>query len=257
MPQFNSLGKQIKNKILNSGGAVVSFIGGDATGKSTLVADTAQWLGGTFGVRTAHVGKPRLTWLTMPLGVLLPLGRRAFPSQRHQSRQAAEAADQAHSPSGEQNQSESLLYALRALSLAWDRSKLLRKVHRQAAAGEIVICDRYPTDEPGGTDGPRLHIREGKRSWLFNFLARAEHRLYAQNAPPDVALRLHVSIETAKQRNQRRTKADNHSDKDLEVRHQKVVAWNKTGTRVVCDIDTEASLDQTIQSVRKAIWGSL
>lgn len=247
---------KIKNKVPTSGGAVIAFIGGDATGKSTLVGETTKWLGGTFGVRTAHVGKPRSTWLTAPLGILLPLARGVFPSQRHQSQQAA-AATKKSSDGQPSKRSASLLYALRAVSLAWDRSQLLRKVHRHAAAGEIVICDRYPADVAGGTDGPRLRIQEGKQGRLVNFLARVEQRLYTRNAPPDIAVRLHVSIATAKQRNQARSKSDKHSDEDLEIRHQQVAAWKKTGTKVVRDIDTEASLEATILSVKEAIWESL
>lgn len=246
-----------KNKVLNSGGAVIAFIGGDATGKSTLVNETKRWLGGTFAVRVAHVGKPSATWLTMPLSIWLPLARRIFPGQRHQTRQAAEALAKKSKQQDKPKHGTSLLYALRAVALAWDRSKLLRKVHRQAGAGEIVICDRYPTDTPGGPDGPRLRECGDTQSWLLNFLARTEHRLYARNAPPDVVLRLHVSIETAKQRNQLRTKLDKHSDEDLVIRHQKVRAWKNTGAKVVREIDTEANLDQTILSVKESIWESL
>ena len=122
---------------------------------------------------------------------------------------------------------------------------------------EIVICDRYPADQAGGTDGPRLHVHAGEQKWLFSLLARWERRLYARNAPPDVALRLHVPIEVAKQRNQRRAKADKHVDKDLEIRHQQVRDWKATGTTVVRDIDSNASLEQTILSVKEAIWESL
>jgi thymidylate kinase len=156
--------------------------------------------------------------------------------------------------------STSLLYAIRAVSLAFERARLLRRIHRYAAAGEIVICDRYPSDQAGATDGPRLQIRDGKRGWrarLFNWLARYEQRLYARNAPPDVALRLNVSIETAKRRNRLRTKVDRHDDDNLEIRHQQCRAWQKTGTKVVHDIDTEASLEVTILSVKKNIWNSL
>ncbi len=54
-----------------------------------------------------------------------------------------------------------------------------------------------------------------------------------------------------------RAKSDKHSDEDLEIRHLQVRAWKKTGTKVVHDIDTEASLEQTILSVKESIWESL
>jgi hypothetical protein len=81
--------------------------------------------------------------------------------------------------------------------------------------------------------------------------------LYQRNLPPDIALRLHVSIETAKQRNRQRTKASRHSDQNLEARHQPARAWSMTGTKVALDVDTEAGLAETALSVKKAIWEAL
>jgi thymidylate kinase len=249
-----------KNKVLESGGAVIAFIGGDATGKSTLVKESTQWVGHTFAVRTLHLGKPPHTWVTFPLRITLPIARRLFPSQRHQAPQTIEIGPLSGKCRYESTRPPSLIYAIRALGLAWDRSRLVKKAHRAAAAGEIVICDRYPSDECGATDGPRLRVRTGERTWrtrLMNLFARCEQRLYRNNAPPDVALRLHVSIETAKRRNRQRTKSDRHSDDLLEARHQPHRAWTKTGTRVAHDFDTELSLAETLLSVKKAIWESL
>ena len=250
----------IKNKVLDSGGAVIAFIGGDATGKSTLVSESSQWLGSTFAVRTLHVGKPPCTCLTWPLFLLLPAARRLVPGQRHAAQQALGVRPHNAKRQESPPPPRSWLYAIRAVALAWDRSCLLRKAQRAAAAGEIVICDRYPSDLSGATDGPRLQVRAGQHSWrgrLFNWLARCEQRIYEQNPSPDLALRLQVSIETAKRRNRERTKSDRHSDEDLECRHQPCRAWRKTGTKVVHDIDTEQSLADTTLSVKQAIWESL
>jgi hypothetical protein len=72
----------VKNKTLHSGGAVIAFVGADATGKSTLIAETARWLGDVFAVRTVHAGKPPSSWLTLPINVILPLARRCMPKLR-------------------------------------------------------------------------------------------------------------------------------------------------------------------------------
>ncbi len=124
---------KVKNKVLDSGGAVIAFIGADATGKSTLVAETARWLSSNLAVRTMHVGKPPGTWLTAPLHVLLPVARCLFPGQRHQARQAAEASPRKSSCDKPKN-STSLLYAIRAVSLAFERARL--------CAGFIVMRRR-------------------------------------------------------------------------------------------------------------------
>jgi len=244
---------RMNNKTLQSGGAVIAFIGGDATGKSTLVNATKDWLGKKLAVRCVHVGKPRSSWVTMPLDALLPVARRCFPGQRHQSQQAIESKAESFN---ESRRSYSILYAMRAVTLAWNRSRLLRTTHRRAAKGDIVICDRFPADEPGCTDGPRLRITESQ-SWFMRSLARLEQRLYSQHPSPDIAIRLHVSLETAKERNRVREKSDKHSEEDLEIRHRNVAHWSRRGIKSLHDISTEPPLQQTFRAVQDAIWESL
>src|SRR5205807_6275570 len=52
-------------KDLASGGALIAFIGLDASGKSTLVRETAAWLRKVFRVVRHHLGKPPSAWLTL------------------------------------------------------------------------------------------------------------------------------------------------------------------------------------------------
>jgi thymidylate kinase len=161
------------------------------------------------------------------------------------------------------------------------------KVRRAAARGEIIICDRYPTETTGAMDSPRLWEQPDKKGlpcpwpakwpwqggqspragqgWLAAFhnrLARFEQRLYRDIPPPDVVLKLKVSLETAKRRNRTRMKAGcpsagNDSDEYLEIRHRQSREWSKAGTKFIYDIDTERSLEETMLAVKQAIWQSL
>ena len=92
---------------------------------------------------------------------------------------------------------------------------------------------------------------------LYNRLARHEQRLYQQIAPPDIVLRLNVTIETAQWRNRERIKAGKESDAYVASRHRQSREWHKSGTKFIYDIDTEQSLSETIRCVKKAIWESL
>ena len=65
-----------------TGGVVIAFVGPEATGKSTLVQATANWLGTAFDVRSAHLGKPPPTWLTLLPNSTLPLLRKLAPNHR-------------------------------------------------------------------------------------------------------------------------------------------------------------------------------
>ena len=254
------IGAQQKNKIPQAGGAIIAFVGGEATGKSTLVAETGRWLGSTFAVRSVHVGKPPSTWLTAPFSLLLPLIRRWLSSLRTSRLEGHVASSQAKRSPSKSEGLPSLVYALRAVILAWERRQLLVRSGRAAADGVLVICDRYPSDTVGIMDSPRLRERPAKRgvlSAIFNWMARLEQRLYKQIPPPDIVLRLNVSIATAQRRNRERDKPGHESQSYVASRHRQFRQWHKLGTKRLYDIDTEQSLADTILCVKKAIWESL
>jgi thymidylate kinase len=248
----------LKNKMLESGGAVIAIVGADATGKSTLVSETERWLGKIFAVRKVHVGKPPSTLLTLPLNIMLPLSRRLFPHLRR-SHVPPKPADLPEKPETEKVPA-SLFFAVRALGLAWDRHRLLVKVAHARSKGELIICDRYPSEQTGAMDSPRLAQKadqKGLKAAIFNRLAGMENRLYSRMPPPDIAVRLTVPLETAIRRNQARIKSDKDSDEFIEVRHQRAGRWHKKDTKHYFEIDTEQSLAATILKIKKVIWESL
>ncbi len=254
-----------KNKVLQTGGAVIAFVGPEATGKSTLVREAKQWLGSTFITRAVHVGKPPSTWLTAPLNIILPLGRKLVPQWRTSRIEGHVAVPGQALPTADEGEvtstgTTSLLYALRAVAIAWDRRHLLLKARRAAANGAIIVCDRYPSEAVGAMDSARLRpdpTKRGIKTALFNRLAMWEERLYQQMPPPDVVLRLSVSLETAKERNRTRIKVGKEADAYIESRHRQAREWHRAGVRSIHEIDTNQSLSDTLHKVKAAIWTSL
>lgn len=249
-----------KNKMLRAGGVVIAFVGPEATGKSTLVADCASWLGGVFAVRTVHAGKPPSSWLTLPIHRLIPMMRRLLPRLRTTRQEARGTSVYKGQSKAKVGGMASLIYAVRSVTLAWDRRRLLLKTRRAAANGEIAICDRYPSLVVGAMDSRRLEeepTNKGLVIAIYNWLTYVEKRLYQQIPPPDIVLRLTVSIDTAKKRNRERIKAGNETDAYVESRHRQCRGWYMTGVKHVHDIDTERPLRETILSVREMIWEAL
>jgi thymidylate kinase len=249
--------KHRKSKSLNTGGVVIAFVGAEATGKSSLVSVTETWLGQIFSTRTIHAGKPPSTWMTAPLNVIVPLLRQVFPLQRT-TRQDAKTASLLEIVSPPVTKGWfGLIYAIRSVSLAWDRRHLLVQARNYAANGEIVICDRYPSENIGAMDSPRLqeiHDLKGLKGALYNWLARLEQRYYKEIPPPDMVLKLRVSMEIARQRNRDRIKVGKETDAYLEARHNQCREWCMNGTKFIYEIDTEQSLDNTILLVKRTIW---
>lgn len=247
----------IKSKTLYSGGAMIAIVGADATGKSTLVKETTGWLGKNFIVKVIHTGKPPSSILTFPINILLAVVRRVLSSRGGD--RFEQGGSGGSNPTGHKFKGlSSFPYALRSVSLAWDRQRLIRKNRRLAASGKLIICDRYPSRTIGAMDSPRLEEELNKRGifiGIYNRLSRLEKRLYQRIPPPDIVLRLRVSLETAKKRNRERGAQDN--EVYLEARHRQSQAWYMPGTNSIYDIDTEQTLEDTIRNVKKSIWESL
>ncbi len=249
--------KQKGSKILLSGGTIIAIVGADATGKSTLVSESSRWLRRNFVLNTVHAGKPPSTLLTAPINLLLAFYQRLKRKPRSVGK-LEEDSSSASVIHAESKTKKSLMYAIRAVGLAWDRRALLAKVRRASANGEIIVSDRYPTNAVGMMDSPRLMedpTRKGFVASIRNWLARLERNIYRQIPPPDIVLRLRVSLEIAKQRNASREITDDEIY--LENRHQQATAWFMSGTRSIQDIDTDPPLADTILAVKQAIWKSL
>ena len=230
----------------------MAFVGADATGKSTLIADVRSWLGGVFETERFHLGKPTSSWSTLAINLLLPLARMIFPQLRGNG--------VAKPTSGSSPKSASILQAIRAVTVAWDRHRLARKVHRVAATGVVAICDRYPSTCPGAMDSPRLQsvsVGTGWKGRVIAILARWERRIYACNPPPDVVVKLSVDLDVARQRNALRNKHDKHAEEELAFRHQSFHLWDLPCASTTIELDTGAPIRQTKQMLREYLWNSL
>jgi thymidylate kinase len=245
-----------KGKVWRSGGAVIAFVGADATGKSTLVAETARWLGSACAVRTTHLGKPSSSLWTLPVNGVLTVARKL---RRRKARWKPKHLRQAQDGAPSRMGPSAIVFAVRAVVLAFERRRAVRKA-RRAAASYVVLCDRYPTTVVGAMDGPRLSAPrndESAVSRLYAWLTRLEGRLYRGLPQPDVLIELSVSVEAAKQRNRIRVKAGRHTDEDLESRHGgQPGAWSVSNDRR-WRISTEGSFEETALAVKHAIWGGM
>ena len=238
-PRFTSRGS----------GAVIAFVGSEASGKSTLLAETERFLRPRYIVHRVHAGKPPPTSLTVVPNLLLPALRAAFPQQRstridlRSSDEIKASRDVADLPT---------LFAVRAVMLAHDRHAQLRRASARAAAGAVVLSDRYPSADMGAPDSRQLPAAAGAprlfavREWL----AGLEWRLYEDIPPPDLVFHLTAPLGLVLERNRTRDKIE---PEDLvRLRHRQAAGLRFEGT-VVHKIDTTRPLVESIQEVRCAV----
>lgn len=236
-----------------SGGAVIAFVGGEATGKSTMLEEVERWLGAHFTVQRVHAGKPPSTPLTALPNQLLPALRSLLPEQRS-TRVSAERASGREAGGG--GNAFPLLFGLRSVFLAHDRRALLTRAFASAANGVIVLSDRYPSVETGALDGAQLgHGDAAPRGGMFRrWLARVEDRLYREIPPPDLVVYLTAPLEVTLERNRTRGK----SEPEEYVRSRHARSSNLQFDRVrVETIDTNRPKDESAREVKRVIWEAL
>jgi len=129
--------------------------------------------------------------------------------------------------------------AIKAVMVARARFKVMRLASRCRDTGHVVILDRLPVTIKGAQDGPRIY----GSSLITKFLEQVEKRYYESCYPPDLVLRLDVSLENAVLRNRRRVKVDKETDSEIAQRHELFSKSFFRGGRVLC-IDANVSLIQ-------------
>jgi thymidylate kinase len=242
-----------KELIPRSGGAVIAFVGPEATGKSTLIAEMSQWLGEHFAVEQIHAGKPKSTLLTLVPNLLVPALRSLFPTSRSTRLEAKYLYEES---SDKPRTSYPLIFAIRSALLAYDRRSLLSRAYRRAANGTIVLCDRYPSSQSGAPDGPQLSQLSTSTNGhsIRHRLAHIEARLYRQIPPPDLVIYLNAPLEVALVRNATRGK----KEPEDYVRRRHARSSNLEFEKVpVRKINTNQPLEETVLEVKKAIWNAL
>ncbi len=250
---FGRLTRSKKGMILESGGAVIAFVGPEATGKSTLLTEVRHWLGEHFIIDLIHAGKPKSTPLTMIPNILLPVLRSALPTYRP-SKVATHHASTEHSQKS--HNIYPIISAIRSVFLAYDRRALLSRAFARAANGSIVLCDRYPSMSKGAPDGPQLQqfVIDPKQYPIQYRLARIEKRLYQEIPSPDMVISLYVPLEVALMRNKSRGK----EEPEDYVRFRHSLASNlEYGNAPVYKINTDQPLDTTVLEVKRNIWRNL
>ena len=171
-----------------AGGLVVAVIGPDGVGKSTQIDRLTRVFRWKFGCEQAYVGtgEGRGWWLRKGLQYL------AFPHRQN----LKAAIRQDNEPLSWRSRTKAGVVAtglaLWGILIAFERYAAVKRAHRMATRGLIVICDRWPQPlRSGYLDGPMIppHLLSVRG---LAALARLEQTLYRRmdECRPHVILHL-------------------------------------------------------------------
>lgn len=238
----------LKGRGGTGGGVIVAFVGCDGSGKSTMVAETRNFLAPKLDVYPMYLGSGdgSSSWLRTPMKVVRD---RAFGPSRNRGTIATKERVGTQHP-----KAMSAAKVVWALALASEKSRKLRQIMTARTRGMVVVCDRWPQMQyPGELDGPRLtHWAGGnaRQRWL----AAYELRPYelARRFPPDIVIRLDVDVETA------RARRPEDAPEYLAHRIELVRGLSFDGSLFgAVEIDATQPPDKVLTAILRAVWSRL
>lgn len=242
---------------LESGGAIIAIAGGDGAGKSTVVDALGAWLSRDFVTTSVHLGKPAWSWTTATVRTILKVGQ-LFGLYPPESTFRATLEQRSLVSTG-------YPWLLREFCRARDRYASYVGARRFAAAGGLLISDRFPLPQVRLMDGPLaqrfLDQRlDGPRDeaflsphpgqWLARALVKLEASYYQHIALPEVLIVLRVDPEIAVARR--------IGEDAVPVRERSTeiwqLDWQHTNAHV---IDASKSKSQVLAEVKALVWSEL
>ena len=238
-----------RNLSLLTGGAWIALVGPKGTGKSTLVKLVAEKLGKNLDVKTIHLGKPPVTWLSFLPRLCVPAVRKALPDERFSEYQK---------PERRAERRYSTIFVMGKLLVAHDRRRLLTRCMRMVSSGTIVISDRCPATNATGLDGSAfddLAITQA-RSPFQRWLMEWERSIYRSLPRPRLVLKLTVPIAVALERDLARQKPGG-PDPNAVRRRWTLESEAEFAKSAVCEIDTGGALEESVRAAVTRVWQSV
>lgn len=238
-----------RNLSLLTGGAWIALVGPKGTGKSTLAKLVAETLGKNLDVKTIHLGKPPATWLSFLPRLFVPAVRKALPNER---------LSEYEKPERRAERRYSTFFVVGKLLVAYDRRRLLTRSMRAMSSGTIVISDRCPATNATGLDGSAfddLAITQAG-SPFQRWLMERERSIYRRLPKPRLVLKLSAPIATALKRDLARRKPGG-PDPNAVLRRWTLESEAEFAKSILCSIDTDGDLEETMRKAVTCVWQSV
>ena len=238
-------------------GGMVALVGGDGAGKSTALDAVYEHFGKDFAVARVHMGKPAWSPVTIAVRSVLKIGQLLGLYPVESSFHETLGQDSAVSPG--------YPWLVREVCTARDRYWNYVKARRFAAAGGIVLCDRFPVEQVQLMDGPQCErfvtgltprprarglFRPHTGSRLTRYFIELEKRYYSRISQPELLVVLRLAPEVAVQRKTNED-ADFVRERSTEIWE---VDWEGTGAKVIDAGKTKAEVAAEVSSL---LWSQL
>jgi len=189
-----------RRKLLPQMGLTIAISGVDGSGKTTMLEEVDRVLGQFITIERFHLGRPQ--------GKLIELIWRALGNKSENS--IMSGTSKIITPT-------SMARAINGAILSLLRFLKARSIINRARRGGLMLVDRWPTDEVGKMDGPRIILGENPRM-IVRLCKTIESWAYSNMPQADLCYFFIVPIEVATERNRSRIKENKETDEMISAR---------------------------------------
>jgi thymidylate kinase len=221
------IGPLSQGKHLADGGKIIALVGCDGSGKSSLSKDILSWL--TYKIDTHYFYLGKNPYIKSYNKIIVAkeniLFRKSWLS----------------------GAVKKLIGGFYFVTLIRRKVAMLQLARKMKKQGSVVLCDRFPQqDIPGMNDGP--HLRQSKNKWTSELEQHQFNQI--KSLPADLIFRLQVSPETASKRK------PEHDFEKIKIKSESMTKISFPGS-VMINIDSNASYEQVLLSIKREIWKQL
>jgi thymidylate kinase len=198
----------LKKKSILSHSCIISFIGPDNSGKSTLSNLIYLYFNNFITTKTLHIGNPKTNLIQKCINVLYLLFNKKFYKLTN--------SNNVINKNIKFSFIEVILISLKSIMTALSRFLELSKAQNYKNNKKyLVICDRYIKNHPSFSDGPKIQMLNSNHKLLIKFFSFIEKSIYNFNSSADIGFFLKVDKKYLLDRNNKRDIVSKESDKYL------------------------------------------
>ena len=238
--RVNSFLKRALNKILVKQkkrflgqGMIIAISGADGAGKSSMISGLNQSFSGFQSCISYTLGKPQGKVLE---SIRLRMGSKALPTK------AISDVDP----------ESTIKRALASVILGILRLRQAKRARVDAKRGHLVLVDRWPTNNFGKMDSPKI-LCHSDSPWMLRVMAQIEKKIYEKIPSADLCVYLNVSIETAVSRNESRVKVGKETRHEIVMRHADNAAVFPICNKII-HFNNEGPFEEKFFELQSIVW---
>jgi hypothetical protein len=191
-----------QKKLFPKKGITIAISGVDGSGKTTMIEEVDKVFGEFLTINRFHLGRPQ--------GRLIEFIWKTLGNKSKNSIMPGTSNITVPSSKGR---------AINGAILAFLRFLKARLIIKRSKLGGLMLVDRWPTNEIGKMDGPRVILSENS-GWVEHLCKKTEMWFYNNIPKADICYFFKVPMEVAIERNRLRTKKNKETHEQILARFQ-------------------------------------